>query len=366
VETNTGNTATSTSTTATNTGTTATNVGTTNTRIGEVQVTPTQYTLLDRLKTIATNTANSGDLSTVETNTANTATNVGTTNTTLGEVQATPTANTVLDRLKSTATNTGTTASNTGTILTSTGTTATNTGTIATNTGTTATNTGTAATNLGTLITNVGEVQITPTAYTILDRLKTIATNTSGGGGVGDNVAVTNTLINQVYIRPTEFEISGEITRAANATAYVTNAIINGNGVTTLMELDFTGLGAVGSRALQINSVAVLSSYGAATVKLNPVVHLFQNATITGQTLTDTTAFNPSYAISKTDDSVIFESLYTLVGHGSGCYKILQSEMMRNCKLNADGKLFAAIIAGAAYTPASAEKISVIIKGYLL
>jgi hypothetical protein len=108
--------------------------------VGEVQETPTAYTLLDRLKTLATylgiltetapgtDTASSG----VNGRLQRIAQRITSMMALVGEVQASPTANTLLDRLK-------------------------------------------------TLATLVGEVQASPTANTVLARLKTIATNTTPG-----------------------------------------------------------------------------------------------------------------------------------------------------------------------------------------
>jgi hypothetical protein len=180
------------------------------------------------------------------------------------------------------------------------------------------------------------------------------------------NIIAGNTSLNQQYIRPTEFEISSSITRAANATPYVLNSIINGDGLTTLPVLDFSGLGDVAGRAIQINSVTLVSSNGGVTIKLTPIVHLFKADSITGQDLTDSALFDPSYSETILKRACTFENLTTLVIQGSGCYTLLQSEILRNCTLSSTSTLYIAIIAGATYTPESAEQITVIVKGYLL
>lgn len=214
-------------------------------------------------------------------------------------------------------------------------------------------------TDLDSLVLQVGEVQINPTANTVLDRLKTIATNTA-------TYSPIPTSITQEYIRPTEFEISGEITRSANTTPYTINQIIGGTGETTMTLLDFTTLGSVNNRKLQINNISLYSSYGSATVKLNPIIHVCNTSTLSGQTQTDTTTFNPSYAETIAKDVLIFDNLSTIINHGSGYYKLFQAEIIRNCTLNSSGQLYFCIISNGSYTPASGELISVVLKGYLL
>ena len=193
------------------------------------------------------------------------------------------------------------------------------------------------------------------------------ATNDSDLRELNENVDSINTNnLKQVYIRTSEFEISSAITRPANVTPYVPNEIINGDGLTTLPVLDFSVLGDVAGRAIQINSISLISSNGGATIKLNPIVHLYNDATITGQVLSDATAFNPSYSETLFKKAVTFESLITIVVQGTNCYEILQSEILRNCILSPTSTLYVAIIAGNAYIPASAENISITVKGYLL
>jgi hypothetical protein len=179
-------------------------------------------------------------------------------------------------------------------------------------------------------------------------------------------VSVQNTALSQAYMRPSEFEISCEIVRAANATPYAINQIVNGNGASTLSLLDFTTLGVVNSRAIQINSVTLLSSYGGAATRILPIIHLYNAATLTGQTLTDQTVYNPTYAEEKAKRCASFESVLQPIQHGSGSYSMIQAEILRNCTLNSSGQIYCAIVTGAAYTPASGESITVIIKGYLL
>jgi hypothetical protein len=210
-------------------------------------------------------------------------------------------------------------------------------------------------TDLDSLVLQVGEVQATPTANTVLDRLKTISVNTN-----------TPTAIAQEYIRPTEFEVSSEITRSANVTPYAINQIIGGAGITTMGLLDFSSFGDVSGRRLQVNNISLFSSNGAVSIRLNPVIHICNVSTLAGQTQTDTTVFNPTYAETIAHNGLSFESLYSTVGSGSGVYKISEPEILRNVIIGASSSLWVCIVANNAYIPASGEKINVVLKGYLL
>lgn len=160
-----------------------------------------------------------------------------------------------------------------------------------------------------------------------------------------------------------EFEVSVEITRPANTTAYTINDIVNGSS-DYLPTLDF-GITNAG-RKIQINSATLLSNNGGASTKLNAVVHLFNASTLTGQSHVDNTAFNPTYAELKAKGATFLDGVYNTINYGSNAYQVFQTEVQRNATLDATGKLYPAIIATNTYTPASGEKITLTLKGYLL
>lgn len=161
------------------------------------------------------------------------------------------------------------------------------------------------------------------------------------------------------------FEVSCEIVRPANTTAYAINDIINANAATTFPILDFSSYGVNDSRSVQINSINILSSNGAAATKLNAIVYLFNANTLTTQSLVDNAIFNPTFAEVKNKLATAFDSVYNMISSGT-VYGIFQTEILRNATLDDTGKIYFAIIPTNAYVPASGETFKLIIKGYLL
>jgi hypothetical protein len=175
----------------------------------------------------------------------------------------------------------------------------------------------------------------------------------------------------QLPTNVTELEVSCVITRAANTTQYTQNAIINGNGASVLPELDFsTAYGSsLAGRKIQINSIMINSDYGAASTKLVPEVILYNANTLTGQTLTDNTAFNPTAAqhILKKAASFSKQENWQLGDFAYGnFYEMRLTEIVRNATLDANGKLYPSVIATNAYTPKSGEVITLTVKAYVL
>ena len=250
----------------------------------------------------------------------------------------------------------------------------------------------------------IGEVQANPTANTLLGRVKDLLTGivlsagtaiigkvgidqTSDGTtnlvvvkqsthdnlNLNANMQVGNndvTPLNQVNTNVSEFELSKEITLAAGATIYSINDIINADSATTLPELDFgTVIGSAAARKIQINSIQITSSNGAASTRLLPEVILYNANALTGQTLTDNTAFNPSYAqhvLKKATAFSRYENWVTGDFAYGNFYETRLTEVIRNATLDALGKLYLALIATNAYTPAASEKFTITIKFYLL
>lgn len=173
---------------------------------------------------------------------------------------------------------------------------------------------------------------------------------------------------NQVPTNVTEFEVSVEITRPANTTAYSVGQLINGNGASTLPTLDLGAyLGISAKRNIQISRASILSSNGAASTKLSAIVALFNvNNPAVGGTLADQQTASFTYAAAKAAKQATLESLSTAVGYGTACYEIMQTELMRTSDTDASCKLYAAIIANNAYTPASGETLLLTVRGYLL
>jgi hypothetical protein len=161
------------------------------------------------------------------------------------------------------------------------------------------------------------------------------------------------------------FEISAEITRATNTTTYSAGQIINGNGLTDLIDLDFSAI-AIPNQKIQLISCSILDEFGTAATKLVAQVYLFNTDTLTGSNLADAQAFIPTYAELKAKRVATFEDVSILTTFGTSAYMISQTEVSRICSLNANSKLFAAIIASTAYTSGNGKKLTLVIKGFLL
>ncbi|WP_407310896.1 hypothetical protein [Desulfosporosinus sp. SB140] len=189
--------------------------------------------------------------------------------------------------------------------------------------------------------------------------------------GSGDNgVKLTGSLANVTGALPTkiiEFEQYVEITRPANTTAYVVGQVVNGNGLSTLPALDLSAV-ASGGQKIQISSVNVFSSNGAASPKLNPIVLFFNVNNPVASGVTDGTAFTPTYAemVGKRAASINPDEWGSAVTYAANLYKFMATELSRLATLDANGKLYPAIITNNAYTPSSGETIRLVIKGYLL
>ena len=164
----------------------------------------------------------------------------------------------------------------------------------------------------------------------------------------------------------TKVEASVSLTIAVGGT-YTANDIINNSTDAVLPTLDF-GV-ALANKSIQINSVQVRSSKGAATTKLAPELILYKANVLTGQTLTDSAAFNPTEAqhalkkataMSKNEDWKLGDFAY------GNFYEMRLTEIAREATLDAAGKLYPALIATNAYVSDTNEVITITIKAYLL
>lgn len=220
----------------------------------------------------------------------------------------------------------------------------------------------------------------TPDAGT-LTALNNIATNTASTAAdlviishqlpsalnAGGNLKVALsevTAANQVPVNFTAFDVSVEITRSSTTTAYAANQLINGNGASTLPALDLSGIIGAASRKLMITSCVVLSSNGGASVKLLAQVHLYKINN--PQTVTDYTAFNPTYANIRDNRAATFEDVSVQITNGANASMYAQTDVTRLATTDSGGKLYAALVASNAYTPANGETITISIKGYIL
>jgi len=280
--------------------------------------------------------------------------------------------------------------------------------------------------DLDSLIVQLGQVAVSPTANTVLDRLKQIQANTlagmmgnfttlnstntdlakidldsintqeianliiqndilaSNGLPVASPIQYTlldrlktlglqqlsqvNTYQNQLFIKPTSFIISKTITRSANTTSYTAGQIINNVGSSILPYFDFTTLGYPSSvRNIEIKEVQLTTNNVSGSLN---VYAYFMSSQITGS-WTDGTLFNPSYSNwNKTANSGI--SLTSLVNYPNGMTSLSQQPVpllyggtFRN-SLDSNGFLYFALTSQGVYTTISSQIFDITIKGNIL
>ena len=160
------------------------------------------------------------------------------------------------------------------------------------------------------------------------------------------------------------FEVSCEITRAANTTQYTAGDYVNSLAVATLPTLDFSPL-CTPCQAVQITSAAIVSDYGGASTKLSASVYLF-NVNNPQTSCADNTAVAVPYATVAGSLSAVLEDVSYAASMGSTAYAIMQNDMSRIAVLSDTAKLYPAIVATNAYTPKSGEKITLKLKGFVL
>jgi predicted ribonuclease toxin of YeeF-YezG toxin-antitoxin module len=163
------------------------------------------------------------------------------------------------------------------------------------------------------------------------------------------------------------FKAVNSIVRPANTTAYAVGDLINDTAATTLLQFDFGTENA--NATLEINHVTLMSDYISAATKLDAALWFFNASTINSagavSQVTDNAAFNPSWAqiIAKMEGMV--ESMADVGTLGTSAYTIAD-ESTTIVKLDSNGKIWVAITANNAYTPASGENMRLTIKGYIL
>lgn len=172
------------------------------------------------------------------------------------------------------------------------------------------------------------------------------------------------------------FEESISITRPANTTQYAVNDVINGNGETEFAEVDLStnvyvvekAKCGVTSQKCVIEEIELFSSNGAAVIKLAPIIQIYNAATISGSTLTDNTAYDPTYAqvIAKLINTVNSDEFNQSIDFGTNVYKLAANEINRKITLPSTNIFYVGIFAGNTYTPASTEQLKLIVKGKIL
>lgn len=164
------------------------------------------------------------------------------------------------------------------------------------------------------------------------------------------------------------FSISTSIMRSTTTTAYSNGQIILGNGLTSLPAIDFsTTLNQnMANRKIAITGVFVISDNGINTPFAGSI-DLFNIA-------------NPSVSISLSDYAIFTPTANALTNnfvnkidnitdtnkYGSVSNMSWKSEILRKATLDANGKLYFALVNGSSYTPKNGEIITLVFKFYVL
>lgn len=163
------------------------------------------------------------------------------------------------------------------------------------------------------------------------------------------------------------FKAAKSITRPANTTTYAVGDLINANAATGLIEFDFGSENA--NAIIELNSLSIISSNGAATLKLSAGVYLFNNVTVKGAgdatQKDDNAAFIVTNAETVAKGEAMFEDVSSICNIGTATYAVTTTERAIVAKLDSNGKIFAAAVANNAYVPASEEVLTLVLKGYI-
>jgi hypothetical protein len=196
----------------------------------------------------------------------------------------------------------------------------------------------------------IGEVQTTPSANTVLDRLKQITLNTSSSGGGNYFIA------------------SNKIIRPNNGTPYAIGDIINANGITTNLPT-ITIPGGVTGGLIEIQSITIYSNFLVSTLQLN----LYSIETDVALNTTDNIPFAPtSLVISKLERACITTTLEnhldSAVLSGQVVYSLTEFNTILPMFTNGASNVCIAYQYGllAVYTPIANQEFTITIRGRLL
>jgi len=164
------------------------------------------------------------------------------------------------------------------------------------------------------------------------------------------------------------FKALKSITRPADTTAYTISDLINGASATGLIEIDFGT--AMANQVVELNFIALMSSNGTVATKLDAGIYFFNSATVlsagSATQKDDNSPFVPTNAELISKKEAPLYSLPNTAQIGTTNYTIYDSEKCATIKLDSNGKIYVAIVANNAYVPASAEVLTIILKGYVM
>jgi len=174
--------------------------------------------------------------------------------------------------------------------------------------------------------------------------------------------------INQVLDATPAFAVSATITRSATVTAYAIGQLILNSAGTVLPTIDLsagTGLN-LANRRIAITSAFLVSNNGANPAFSGFIDFFNVNNPAVVTTLADYVAFNPTVVALASNFVTTLDSITTTRKYGTASNLSLQTEILRKCQLDANGRLYFAPVCTTAYTPLTGETLTLILKFYLL
>ena len=176
-------------------------------------------------------------------------------------------------------------------------------------------------------------------------------------------VIISNPPIAPAFISTSGFEISLVITRPSDIIPYSINDLINNSvGSTTLPQFNFSVLGNLNYRFIEVTSVTIISNNGAASPKLAPYLHLF-NVNNPGFAVTDNSPFLPTYTSLVNYRALSIGPSFTAIDTGDLCYLLTTPDKPMILKLSSSSRIFLALVNSSPYIPIADETIKVILKG---
>ena len=176
------------------------------------------------------------------------------------------------------------------------------------------------------------------------------------------------TSINQIMDATPAFAVSASITRSTTVTAYSAGQLILNSAGTVLPTINMsngTGL-TLANRRIAITSAFLISNNGA-NPAFSGYVDLFNiNNPAVVTTLADYVTFNPTATALASNFMNTLDSMMFTRKYGTTSNLTMQTEVLRKCQLDANGCLYFAPVLNGAYTPASGEILTLILKFYLL
>jgi hypothetical protein len=201
----------------------------------------------------------------------------------------------------------------------------------------------------------IGEVQIAPTQYTVLERLKNIEANTLS-------------TVPYQYIAPRPYSINKLFQRTVPTTNYANGQVVNDiGGQPQVFSMPCTAGSLISIKHIQISSSANLGT--------NPsiIIYNLNGGAISGQSQSDYQTFNPTYANTQNFDYLYFTTsamggfltaspnVWTTVNFNVG-----GGALDFKMKVDSSSQLYYTIICNTAFTPIASQRIKVTITGDVL